>query len=63
MSYILAGVMCFAVLIMLLWHIWGIVRGETSVEAQDHKVYQKNAKERGEVRKVYSIDKYVPRRC
>ncbi|KAF8126947.1 DHHC palmitoyltransferase-domain-containing protein [Boletus edulis] len=48
MSYILSVVMCFAVLIMLLWHIWGVVRGETSVEAQDHKVYQRNAKERGE---------------
>lgn len=49
-SYILAVVMCIAVFIMLLWHLWGVVRGETSVEAQDHSFYRKNAKERGEVR-------------
>lgn len=49
-SYILSFVMCLAILIMLLWHLWGIARGETSVEAQDHTVYRKTAKDRGEVR-------------
>jgi hypothetical protein len=47
--YILAIVICFAVSIMGLYHLWGISNGETSVEAQDHEVYRKNAKQRGEV--------------
>lgn len=41
--------MCIAVLVMLLWHLWGVAGGETSVEAQDHAVYRKVAKDRGEV--------------
>lgn len=45
--------MCIAVLIMLLWHIWSVARGETSVEAQDHAVYRKTAKARGEVCGVF----------
>lgn len=49
MSYLLSVVMCIAVLSMLLWHLWGVARGETSVEAQDHAVYRKIAKTRGEV--------------
>jgi len=47
-SYLLSVVMCIAVLSMLLWHLWGVGRGETSVEAQDHAVYRKIAKTRGE---------------
>ncbi|KAH7884266.1 DHHC palmitoyltransferase-domain-containing protein [Phlebopus sp. FC_14] len=46
--YMLSVVVCFAVTIMLLWHLWGVARGETSVEMQDHDVYRKMAKERGE---------------
>jgi len=49
MSYMLSIVLCLAVFIMLLWHIWSISKGETSVEAQDHEIYRKIAKERGEV--------------
>lgn len=49
MSYMLSIVLCLAVFIMLLWHIWGIAKGETSVEAQDHEIYRKIAKDRGEV--------------
>lgn len=49
-AYMLSAVMCIAVLIMLLWHLWAVARGETSVEAQDHAVYRKIAKDRGEVR-------------
>ncbi|KAH0833003.1 hypothetical protein J3R83DRAFT_11986 [Lanmaoa asiatica] len=52
-SYILSAVICMAVLIMLLWHLWGVARGETSVEAQDHAVYRKIAEERGEVRELF----------
>lgn len=48
MSYMLSIVLCLAVFIMLLWHIWSISKGETSVEAQDHEIYRKIAKERGE---------------
>ncbi|KAG6328269.1 hypothetical protein ID866_10819 [Astraeus odoratus] len=47
-TYVLSVVLCLAVLIMLLWHIWGIASGETSVESQDHEIYRKVAKERGE---------------
>jgi hypothetical protein len=47
--FILAFVLWFAVGIMLLWHLWGIIQGETSPEAQDHEIYRKVAKERGEV--------------
>lgn len=49
LSYMLSVVLCLAVAIMLLWHLWGIAKGETSVEAQDHEIYRKVAKERGEV--------------
>lgn len=48
-SYMLSVVMCIAVLMMLLWHLWAVARGETSVEAQDHAVYRRTAKDRGEV--------------
>ncbi|KAI6154611.1 zf-DHHC-domain-containing protein, partial [Pisolithus tinctorius] len=47
-TYILCLVLAFAVAIMLAWHMWGVARGETAVEAQDHEVYTKWAKERGE---------------
>ncbi|KAF8875519.1 DHHC palmitoyltransferase-domain-containing protein [Infundibulicybe gibba] len=46
--YILSGVLCFAVGIMLSFHLWGVACGETSVEAQDHEVYRKVAKSRDE---------------
>lgn len=46
--YILSVVICFAVMVMLLWHIWGVMRAETAVEVQDHQVYRKWAKGRGE---------------
>lgn len=49
LTYILATVLGFAVSIMGLWHLWSVARGETSVEAQDHEVYRKVAKGRGEV--------------
>lgn len=52
-SYILSVVICVSVLIMLLWHVWGVIHGETSVEAQDHAVYRKIAKGRGEVREFF----------
>lgn len=35
---------------MLMYHLWTIAAGETSVEGQDHDVYRKVAKSRGEVR-------------
>lgn len=47
--YILSGVLCFAVGVMLAWHLWSIMSGETSVESHDHEVYRKVAKERGQV--------------
>lgn len=49
MIYILSVVLCLAVGIMGGYHLWSIAQGETSVEAQDHEVYRKKAKERGEV--------------
>jgi palmitoyltransferase len=50
MIYILSVVLGLAVGIMFGWHVWcGVAAAETSVEAQDHEVYRKVAKERGEV--------------
>ncbi|KAL5526287.1 hypothetical protein ACEPAF_8010 [Sanghuangporus sanghuang] len=46
--YILSVVLCFAVGVMLTWHLWGIAKGETSVESHDYDVYRKTAKERGQ---------------
>ena len=49
MSYILSIAIGLAVAIMLLWQLWGIAVGETSVESQDFDFYRRVAKERGEV--------------
>jgi len=49
LTYMLSVVICIAVFIMLCWHLWGIARGETTVEAQDHEVYKRIAKDRGDV--------------
>ena len=49
MIYILSVVLCFAVGVMLAYHFYGIIYGETSVEAQDHEVYRRQAKARNEV--------------
>lgn len=49
MIYILSIVLCFAVGVMLSYHLYGISWGETSVEAQDHEEYRKKAKQRNEV--------------
>jgi len=40
--------MAFAVGVMFLYHLWAVASAETSVEAQDHEVYRKVAKSRGE---------------
>lgn len=53
LEYILSGVLCLAVGIMLTWHLLSIAAGETSVEAQDHEVYRKVAKRRGDVSFCY----------
>ena len=49
MIFILSVVLCFAVGVMLSYHLYGISRGETTVEAQDHEEYRKKAKRRNEV--------------
>jgi palmitoyltransferase len=49
LTYMLSVVICIAVFIMLCWHLWGVSRGETTVEAQDHEVYKRIAKDRGDV--------------
>jgi palmitoyltransferase len=46
--FILSGVLCFAVGVMLAFHLWTVVSGETTVEAQDHEAYRRKATERGE---------------
>ncbi|KAG6848936.1 hypothetical protein H0H93_012667 [Arthromyces matolae] len=46
--YLLAAVLCLAVGIMCSYHVWSVSWGETAVEAQDHEVYTKRAKSRGE---------------
>ncbi|KAF9001502.1 DHHC palmitoyltransferase-domain-containing protein [Cyathus striatus] len=48
MVYILALVMCFAVGVMVAYHIWSVSNGETAVEAQDFEVYRNRAKARDE---------------
>jgi len=48
LEYILSGVLCFAVGIMLMFHLWTISHGETSVESQDNDHYGRIAKSRGE---------------
>lgn len=45
---------------MLTWHMWGVARGETVVEAQDHEVYAKRAKERSDVRSASSPCAWAP---
>jgi len=47
--YILAVVLFFAVSVMGGYHLLGVAKGETSVEAQDHEIYRIKAKNRGEV--------------
>ena len=49
MVYILSVVLCFAVAVMLTYHLSLIAYGETSVESQDNEVYLRHAKERNEV--------------
>lgn len=44
---------------MLAYHLWGIAHGETSVEGQDHDIYRKVAKERGEVRSSFVMRGFV----
>lgn len=48
-TYILSIVLCLAVGIMLMWHLWSVCKGETSVEGLDHDVYRNVAKQRGDV--------------
>lgn len=48
MIYILSAVLCFAVGVMLTYHLYGVTYGETSVEAQDHEEYRRKAKQRNE---------------
>jgi len=48
MIYILSIVLCLAVGVMGGYHLWSTSHGETSVEAQDHEVYRKRAKERSQ---------------
>ncbi|KDR68556.1 hypothetical protein GALMADRAFT_78342 [Galerina marginata CBS 339.88] len=48
MMFILCIVLCFAVAVMLSYHLYGVSWAETSVEAQDHEEYRKKAKERNE---------------
>jgi palmitoyltransferase len=49
LTYILSAVLCLAVGIMLMYHLWSIASGVTSVEAHDHEEYRKQARARGEV--------------
>ncbi|KAJ7153812.1 DHHC palmitoyltransferase-domain-containing protein [Mycena filopes] len=48
MIYILSVVMALAVGVMCTYHLWGVMHGETTVEAQDHEVYRRMAKSRNE---------------
>ncbi|RPD72440.1 hypothetical protein L226DRAFT_467107 [Lentinus tigrinus ALCF2SS1-7] len=48
LTYILAVVLCMAVTAMAGWHLFMIACGETSVESQDHELYRRVARDRGE---------------
>ncbi|TFK71937.1 zf-DHHC-domain-containing protein [Pluteus cervinus] len=48
LMYILSPVLGLCVFAMLLYHLSSIASGESSVEAHDHEVYKKLAKQRGE---------------
>ncbi|THU96387.1 hypothetical protein K435DRAFT_892742, partial [Dendrothele bispora CBS 962.96] len=48
LTFILSCILCFAVGIMLIVALWSVMKGETSVEAQDHEIYRKVALNRGE---------------
>ena len=48
LTYVLCAVLGFAITVMLSFHFWGILNGETSVEAQDHDSYRRRAAEREE---------------
>ncbi|KAI0057823.1 zf-DHHC-domain-containing protein [Artomyces pyxidatus] len=47
-TYILSIVMCLSVGVLLVWHLWSVACGETSVENSDHDVYRRVAKSRGD---------------
>jgi len=49
MLWILAVALGLAIVIMALWQLWSIGRGETSVEANDNDFYRSLAKARGHV--------------
>ncbi|KAF5344476.1 hypothetical protein D9758_014163 [Tetrapyrgos nigripes] len=49
LSFILFAVLSFAVGVMLIVALWAVMRGESSVEAQDNEVYRKVALSRGEM--------------
>ena len=51
--YVLSVVICFAVGVMLTYHLYEIAYGETGVESQDNDVYRRQAKERNEVYYYY----------
>jgi len=48
MIYILSAVLCFAVTVMLMYHLYAVMNGETAVENQDHEQYRQLARQRNE---------------
>ncbi len=59
LTYILSVVLCMAVTAMAGWHLFMIASGETSVESQDHELYRRVARDRGEVPFPPSADESV----
>jgi hypothetical protein len=59
MAYIIIYILCLAlglaVLVMLLWNIYQIGKGVTTVEGYDHGIYADRARSRGEVRKLSTL--------
>jgi palmitoyltransferase len=53
MAYVILYILCLAlglaVSVMLLWNVYQIGQGVTTVEGYDYGVYSDRAKERGEV--------------
>ena len=49
LCYILSVVICLTIEVMCTWHLWNVVKGETTVENHDFEAYCKLAKSREDI--------------
>ncbi|KAG0696871.1 hypothetical protein DFH29DRAFT_857566 [Suillus ampliporus] len=48
LTYTLSVVLCIVVFVMLCWHLWGVSCGDYRRGIEDHEVYKRIAKDRGD---------------